>query len=230
MAIYRERPYYGYPRVSLGVRREGMTVNPKRIYRLMKKLGIRSVIRVKRRFFGKQASVVNPNRLKRKFQAEKPLEKLVTDITYLRVNPTFYYLSAVLDIFNNEILAWCISHRNDLELVHHTIEQLCARYRIRGSILHSDQGFQYTSKSYNKKLKDYGIVGSHSNRGNCLDNACMESFFSHLKTESITLQKPQNAEELITILHSYITDYNYHRLQKKLNACSPVEYRIAAAV
>jgi len=83
----------------------------------MKELGIRSIIRRKRRFFGKQVSVVNPNRLDRNFQADRPLQKLVTDITFIRVNEKFFYLSAVQDLFNNEILSWHISERNDLKLV-----------------------------------------------------------------------------------------------------------------
>jgi putative transposase len=195
----------------------------------MKELGVRSVIRKKRKYFGKQASVIHPNRVDRKFTAERPLEKLVTDITYLRVDDTFYYLSAVLDLFNNEIVAWHLSPRNDLDLVNKTLEQLSESWDIAGSLLHSDQGFQYTSKSYNHKLKQYGIVGSHSRRGNCYDNACIESFFFHLKTESIYLQKPHNFGGLQLAIKTYMNEYNNHRYQKKLNDRSPVEYREAVA-
>jgi putative transposase len=229
MAIHRMRPYLGYLRVTSRLRREGIVVNHKRVYRLMKELGVRSVIRKKRKYFGKQASVIHPNRLDRKFTAERPLEKLVTDITYLRVDDTFYYLSAVLDLFNNEIVAWHLSPRNDLDLVNKTLEQLSESWDIAGSLLHSDQGFQYTSKSYNHKLKQYGIVGSHSRRGNCYDNACIESFFSHLKTESIYLQKPHNFGGLQLAIKTYMNEYNNHRYQKKLNDRSPVEYREAVA-
>lgn len=229
MAIHRMRPYLGYLRVTTRLRREGLIVNHKRVYRLMRELGIRSVIRRKRRFFGRQASVVHPNHLDRQFAAEKPLQKLVTDITYLRVVDTFYYLSAVLDLFNNEIVAWRISSRNDLDLVNGTVEQLCHSYDLEGTLLHSDQGFQYTSKSYNNKLQQQGIVGSHSRKGNCHDNACMESFFSHLKTESIYLARPQNFEDLQQVVGVYIDEYNHNRYQKKLNDRSPVEYREAVA-
>lgn len=229
MAIHRLRPYLGYLRVTTRLRKEGIVVNHKRVYRLMKELGIRSVIRKKRRFFGKQASLVHPNLLGRMFSAEKPLEKLVTDITYLRVMDTFYYLSAVLDLFNNEIVAWHLSARNDLDLVNRTVEQLNDSFDVSGCMLHSDQGFQYTSKSYNKKLKQYGITGSHSRRGNCHDNACIKSFFSHLKTESFYLEKPSNFKDLQLTIETYITEYNNHRYQKKLNDRSPVEYREAVA-
>ena len=116
MAIHRLHPYFGYLRMTIAMKREGLHVNHKRVYRIMKKLGIRSVIRKKRRFFGKQASIVNPNRLERQFHAKAPMTKLVTDITYIRVGERFTYLSAVQDLFNNEIVAWHLSERNDLAL------------------------------------------------------------------------------------------------------------------
>lgn len=103
----------------------------------------------------------------------------------------FVYLSGIQDFFNNEIVAWYLSERNDLALVTRTLDMLSEKTDLNGILLHSDQGFQYTSKPFNHKLKKLGILGSHSNRGNCLDNACIESFFSHLKTERIYLTKPQ---------------------------------------
>lgn len=90
LCIHRVHPYYGYLRMTVALRKEGLHIKHKRVYQLMKNLGIRSVIRKKRRFFGRQVSVVNPNRLKRKFKAEVPLKKLVTDITYLRVGEQFF--------------------------------------------------------------------------------------------------------------------------------------------
>jgi putative transposase len=225
LSIHRVHPYYGYLRMTVALRKEGLHINHKRVYRLMKELGIRSVIRKKRRFFGKQASVVNPDRLERQFHAEAPLKKLVTDITYLRVGERFFYLSAVQDLFNNEIVAWQLSPQNDLSLVMRTIEILCKGREMKGSLLHSDQGFQYTSRHYNKRLDEYGILGSHSRRGNCLDNACIESFFSHLKTEMIYRCSPKSLEELNQAVEKYITFYNQSRFQKKLGDRSPIEYR-----
>lgn len=119
----------------------------------MKQLGISSVIRKKRRFFGKQASVVNPNRLQRQFQTDTPCTKLVTDITYIRAGEHFVYLSVIQDLYNNEILAWHLSERNDLALVHETLDRLRQHADLSGVILHSDQGFQYTSKPFNRKLE-----------------------------------------------------------------------------
>lgn len=229
MAIHRIHPYFGYLRITTALRREGLLVNHKRVYRLMKKLGIASVIRKKRRFFGKQVSVVNPNRLERKFQADAPMQKLVTDVTYLRAGERYFYLSVIQDLFNNEIVAWHLSERNDLALVTKTLDKLTEKADLTDVVLHSDQGFQYTSKPFNNKLKKIGILGSHSRRGNCLDNACIESFFSHLKTEKIYLAKPQTSTELYENVSEYILFYNHNRFQRKLNGRSPIEYRETAA-
>ncbi|GMK45661.1 transposase [Paenibacillus glycanilyticus] len=204
-------------------------MNHKRVYRLMKKLDIRSVIRKKRRFFGKQVSVVYPNRLERLFSAEAPLLKLVTDITYIRVGEQFAYLSTILDLYNNEIVAWQLAERNDLALVTKTVDALSERADLTGVLLHSDQGFQYTSNAYNRKLEKLGVIGSHSRRGNCYDNACIESFFSHLKTEKIYLVRPQTMSELEQAVEEYVSFYNNERFQKKLNDRSPVEYRETVA-
>lgn len=229
MAIHRLHPYFGYLRMTVALKREGLHVNHKRVYRLMKKLGIRSVIRKKRRFFGKQASVVHPNRLERQFHAEAPLRKLVTDITYIRVGERFVYLSAIQDLFNNEVVAWHLSERNDLLLVTKTVDMLCEKTDLTGVLLHSDQGFQYTSKPFNSKLTKLGIVGSHSRRGNCFDNACIESFFSHLKTEKIYLTHLESVSDLEQAIQEYVSFYNHERFQKKLNDRSPVEYRETVA-
>lgn len=228
MAIHRVHPYFGYLRVTIALRREGFYVNHKRVYRLMKALGIRSVIRKKRRFYGKQVSIVNPNRLERKFQANAPLQKLVTDITYLRAGERFFYLSAIQDLYNNEVVSWSLSERNDIALVNKTLDQLSVQAELKGTILHSDQGFQYTSKPFNRRLKKLGVLGSHSRRGNCLDNACIESFFSHLKTEKIYLSNPRTGTELYQAVEEYIFFYNHNRFQKKFNDRSPVEYRETA--
>lgn len=139
------------------------------------------------------------------------------------------YLSVIQDLYNNEIVAWHLSERNDLALVHETLDGLRQHVDVSGVILHSDQGFQYTSKPFNRKLKQLGMLGSHSRRGNCLDNACIESFFSHLKTEKIYLNEAANKAEIEQQVSEYILFYNQNRFQKKLNDRSPVEYRETAA-
>jgi transposase InsO family protein len=225
LAIHRIRPHYGYFRMCTALRKEGFHVNHKKVRRLMRELGIQSVIRKKRPFAGRKPSVIFPNVLNRDFTAEKARTKLVTDITYVRVGHDFLYLSAVLDLYNNEIVTWKLGTRNDLELVLDTVKQLNAP----GAVLHSDQGFQYTTKAYSNLLADQKLRGSHSRRGNCYDNACIESFFSHLKTEKLYLEKPANGGEAERLIAEYVEYYNNERFQKKLGDLSPVEYRKAIA-
>jgi len=221
LATHRLHPDFGYKRMRTALRKEGFLVNHKKVRRLMRELGIRSVIRKKRPFAGRKPSVVFPNILNREFTAEAPLQKLVTDITYIRTGHDFAYLSVVMDLCNNEVVAWKMSERNDLMLVIDTIKDLEAP----GALLHSDQGFQYTTKTYANLLEKKNLRGSHSRRGNCYDNACIESFFSHLKTEKLYLEKPKNFEDAQRMVKEYMIYYNQERFQNKLGDLSPVEYR-----
>lgn len=225
LAIHRLRPYSGYNRMRTALRKEGIPLNRKKVRRLMRELNIRSVIRKKRPFFGRKASNIFPNTLNREFTAVTAKSKLVTDITYVRIGHDFVYLSVILDLFNNEVLAWQLSNRNDLQLVIDTVKQIDAQE----ALLHSDQGFQYTTKTYANLLKERKLKGSHSRRGNCFDNACIESFFSHLKTEKLYLQKPDSEESARKLIAEHIEYYNKERFQKKLGDLSPVEYREAIA-
>lgn len=228
-SIHLKYKQYGYPRMKIALQEEGFFVNHKKVYRLMSELNIQSIIRKKRRFFKGNYSNTFPNVLNRKFKNRKQNEALVTDITYLRIQDGFRYLSVVQDIYNNEIVSWKISRRNDNELVLDTLENLVQKRDVRGTILHSDQGFQYTSHVYNKRLSDLGIIGSHSRKGNCHDNACIESFFSHFKSEMLYLHHFKTEEEVVQAIEEYIYFYNYKRFQKRLNHRAPIEYRISMA-
>ena len=127
--------------MTVALRREGFIVSHKCVYRLMRKLGIQSVIRKKRRYFGKSGSTVFPNLLGRNFKAQLPNKKLATDITYLPTTSGFIYLSVVQDLCTNEVVAHALSSRNDLALVLATLNKLTP---MPGAVVHSDQGFQYT--------------------------------------------------------------------------------------
>lgn len=230
VAIHQLRPYYGYLRMVIALSQQGYKVNHKRAYRLMKEIGIQAVIRKKRRRFGKEPSFVQPNRLQRNFKALAPNQKLSTDITYIPFNNQKFYLSAVQDLFHNEIVAYQLSERNDVKLVLDTINQLNKKIDETKTIIHSDQGFQYTSILYNERLEELGLSGSHSRKGNCLDNACIESFFSHLKTEMLYINKYKSVEALYQAIDEYIHFYNNQRFQKRLNYLAPVQYRKKMAV
>ena len=221
-AIHSMRAFYGYRRMTVALRREGFAVNHKRVYRLMRKLGIQSVIRKKRRYFGKSGSTVFPNLLGRNFKVQFPNNKLATDITYLPTTSGFIYLSVVQDLCTNEVVAHALSSRNDLALVLGTLDSLPP---MPGAVVHSDQGFQYTHKLYCNQLERLQLQGSHSRKGNCLDNACVESFFSHLKAEVFLKKSVQGKEETSALIEEYIRFYNTERFQKRLGQLSPVEYR-----
>jgi len=221
-AIHSLRPYYGYRRMQVALGREGFTVNHKRVYRIMRELGVQSLICKKRRYFGKSGSTVFPDLLCRDFKSIAPGMKLVADITYLPTANGFIYLSAVQDLYNNEIISYSLSAKNDLALVFATLSRTPA---MPGAVLHSDQGFQYTHKAYQERLGELQLVGSHSRKGNCLDNACMESFFSHLKTETFIGKSLLTRDETVTLVDEYIRFYNTERFQKRLGQLSPIEYR-----
>lgn len=223
---------YGYPRVQTWLKKMyGLNINHKRIYRLMKANGIQAKIREKKwKHFGrKEKYVVSQNYLNREFSATRPNEKWVTDITYLLFNGQKLYLSVILDLYNNEIISYKISERNDLKLVADTVKEATKKRDVKGLLLHSDQGFQYTSIRYNKLLKRYNIKQSMSRKGNCLDNACMESFFSHFKSECFYRYQFESSNEVKEAVKNYIKFYNNKRFQKKLNNLSPTEYRAKAA-
>src|SRR5699024_2136070 len=119
--------------------------------------------------------------------------------------------------------------RNDLKLVMDTVEDAQKKRDAKGVLLHSDQGFQYTSRPYNQLIQQYNIEASMSRKGNCFDNACIESFFGHLKSECFHLYNFQKPEEVRHAITQYIDFYNHERFQKKLGNLSPLEYRTLAA-
>ncbi|AMV10781.1 integrase [Geobacillus thermoleovorans] len=220
---------YGYYRVKAWIKRNyGKTVNHKRVYRLMKELGVQAKIRRKKpKYKAGKENIVASNVLNRDFVATAANQKWVTDITYVPFQGTYLYLSAIKDLYNNEIIAYRISRSNDLKLVIETVKDAIKKRDARGVLLHSDQGSQYTSRQYHQLLKAHHIIPSMSRRGNCLDNACMENFFGHLKSEMVDLPTFETEEEMIEAIDQYMYFYNYERCQKKLDYLSPVEYRIA---
>ncbi|MGN7308874.1 IS3 family transposase, partial [Bacillus subtilis] len=220
---------YGYRQLQLFLwQDQGIWMNHKKVLRLMQMLGIQSRIRRKRRSSSSYtpAQRVAENLLKRDFSAEKPNQKWVTDITQYRVGERWIYLSAIKDLFNNEIVAYEIGERNDNELVLRTFSKAFAKQKdVTGLVVHSDQGFQYTSHAYHDMLPKVGARISMSRRGNCYDNASMESFFSHLKTEGLYPYHIRTLSEAQSKIEKYIRFYNRKRPQRKLKKLTPVEYR-----
>jgi len=222
---------YGYRRVRVWLKRTyKLQINHKRVQRLMRALGIQAVIRKKRPYYlRREVNVYSDNHLNRDFHASKPNEKWVTDITYLTFNGQRLYLSVIKDLYNNEIVSYHISRRNDLKLVIETLKKAKKKRNLKGVLLHSDQGHQYTSRHYSFLLAKYQMKSSMSRRGNCWDNACMENFFSHLKVECFYLETFKSSEAVKQSIKRYINFYNHQRFQKKLNNLSPYEYRTQVA-
>ena len=216
------------------IRRYGVIFNDKTIYKYMKVLGLSSPVRKKKYVCcttqepNEKARTVCDNYLARNFTASRPLEKLVTDVSYIYSQEGRMYLSVIKDLYDNSILAYTISRFNDLKLVMDNIYMVIDDKwdSTKQCILHSDQGFQYTNIEYIRYLDEHGVTISHSRKANCYDNACCENFFGHLKSEYLELKDiPKTNDELIAMVDKYIHFYNYERPQRKLKGMTPMEYR-----
>ena len=216
---------YGYRRVHTWLERKGIYHNPKTILRVMQKYNLLSVIRRKKyRNYGEYLHRY-PNLLNRDFHAEKPNQKWVTDISYIRTKQGVLYLSIIRDLFDNSIVAYKTGTEQNINLVLNTIKSAMKKEKVTAELqLHSDQGFQYTSNAYYSLTKDYGITPSMSRRGNPYDNALAENFFSILKTECIYRVKLQTFDETRLLIDRYIYFYNHQRIQLKTKL-TPLEKR-----
>ena len=170
------------------------------------------------------------NLLNRIFSAERPNQKWVTDISYIRTGQGFLYLSIIRDLYDNSIVAYKTATRQTISLVLDTIHLAMKKEKKRVAAelhLHSDQGFQYTSQAYFKLTQSYGITPSMSRRGNPYDNAMAENFFSILKTECFHRHKPKTFKEANERIDNYIYFYNNQRIQLKTGV-APLALRHSA--
>lgn len=233
---------YGALRMTEALKQSGRyeSINHKRVERVMREYKLNA--KVRRRRFPKNYYMMMKdngpefpgNVLARDFSADGPLQKLVTDITYLPTEEGWCYMAAIKDLYNNEIVARKVSRNQTLGLVIDVVKQLKNRAgSLRGCLLHSDMGWTYTNARYVKFLKELGIVQSLSRKGNCWDNACMENFFGHMKSETIYQSGKNNRgykfNEIRKIVYDYVTWYNEVRISKKLRYQSPVQYRKSTA-
>lgn len=216
---------YGYRRVHIWLERNGIYRNPKTVLRVMQKYGLLSVIRRKKyRNYGEYLHRY-PNLLNRDFNAERPNQKWVTDISYIHTNQGVLYLSIIRDLYDNSIVAYKTGTKQNVNLVLSTIKAAKRKEKLTAQLqLYSDQGFQYTSQAYHRLIQSYGITPSMSRRGNPYDNALAENFFSILKTECIYRAKLQTYEEANLLIDEYIHFYNNLRTQLK-SKLTPLEKR-----
>ncbi|WP_155979537.1 IS3 family transposase [Sporosarcina ureae] len=208
-------------------------LNRNTVQSLMQKHNLQCRIKPKRKWKSQGESIIiAPDLLKRNFTASEPNQKWVTDITYIQYGSTTKYLSTIMDLYNNEIVAYKLYDHQQTPLVIDTLKAaLAARNHPTGVIIHSDQGSVYTSYAYQAYIKDNDLIGSMSRRGNCWDNAVIESFHSSLKSEEFqyvkfnSLRNDDVAERVIT----YLNYYNEERIQEKLGYLTPVKYGEMAA-
>lgn len=221
---------YGYRRITAELGNQGYTVNQKTVLRLMAECGIRCQVRMlKYRSYKGDVGRIAENLLKRDFSASAPNRKWVTDVTEFSLFGEKLYLSPIMDLYNREIVSYAMSERPTFSL---TTQMLDGAFKglpdNTDLILHSDQGWQYQMQRYQFRLQEKGVRQSMSRKGNCLDNAAMESFFGLLKSELLYLQQFNSMEHFRSELENYIDYYNNKRIKRSLNNMSPVKYRAHA--
>ena len=194
--FHENKGRYGYRRITTVLRSRGFLVNHKTVQRLMKELGLICRVRMKKyRSYKGNVGKIAPNLLNRDFYADKPNQKWVTDVTEFSLFGEKLYLSPILDLHSSDLVSYTISDRPVLSMVTTMLDKAFAKIPDGTDlILHSDQGWQYQHKQYQRMLREKGIRQSMSRKGNCLDNAVIENFFGILKSELLYLQEFHSME------------------------------------
>ncbi|EAA9319996.1 IS3 family transposase [Salmonella enterica] len=218
---------YGYRKIHLDLRDTGQQCGVNRVWRLMKRAGIKAQVgyRSPRARKGED-SIVAPDRLQRQFNPDAPDERWVTDITYIRTHEGWLYLAVAVDLFSRKVIGWSMQPRMTKEIVLNALLMALWRRNPQKAVLvHSDQGSQYTSYEWQSFLKSHGLEGSMSRRGNCHDNAVAESFFQLLKRERIKKKIYGTREEARSDIFDYIEMfYNSKRRHGSSDKMPPTEY------
>ena len=217
---------YGYRRITAQLRNDGYEVNHKKVQRLMHRESLACVQRKKRKYSSYKGTVgtIADNLIQRDFTAKRPNEKWFTDVTEFHLGNEKCYLSPILDAYGQEIVSWTMSVSPNLEQVHDMLRKAYeANPGTEGTILHSDQGWQYQHSSFVRSLKEHGIRQSMSRKGNSMDNGLMENFFGILKCEMFYGQESRykNIRELMTAIDNYIHYDNERRIKVKLKGRTP---------
>lgn len=227
-AIFSEnKGRYGYRRITDELHNRGYIINHKTVQRLMKELGIICRVRMKKyRSYKGEVGNIAPNLLERNFIAEKPNQKWVTDVTEFGLFGQKLYLSPILDLCSSDIVSYTISDRPVLSMVTKMLDKAFEKIpNGTNLILHSDQGWQYQHKQYQRMLRMKNIRQSMSRKGNCLDNAVVENFFGLLKSELLYLQEFESMENFKRELIEYLEYYNNRRIKAKLKGLPPALHR-----
>ena len=219
---------YGYRRITNVLHNRGYVINHKTVLKLMNKLGLKGKQRKNEHYHSYKGEVgkIADNLLKREFTANKPFEKLTTDVTQFKVCDKKVYLSPVMDLFNREIVSYSISTSPNLWQIREMLDGLFKKLpKDAKPLFHSDQGWQYQHAEYQRLLAEHNITQSMSRKGNCMDNAAMENFFGRLKVEMFYGERFESVNTFIDELKNYIDYYNNEKISIKLKGMSPVQYR-----
>jgi putative transposase len=225
---HANRQVYGSPRIHAALRAEGKPCGKKRVARLMRELGLSAKPRKHRTRTtdSQHEQPVAPNLLNREFTATAPNTKWVADITAIWTSEGWLYLAVVLDIFSRMVVGWAMDAHRDEALVEQAARMALAQRQPEPGLLHhSDRGSQYTAADYRELLAHYGIVMSMSGKGDCYDNALMESFFGTLKSECVDRQSFVSRAQARLVIFEYLEAfYNRQRLHSSLGYVSPATF------
>ena len=219
---------YGYRRVLLDLRNKGWVVNHKLVYKLMRQMGLRAKIRQRRPYVSYAGTIsrIADNKLDRKFTPDTPNTVFVSDVTEFRVAGRKVYLSPVMDLFDRSIVAYTVATSPTAAFTAESLTKAIAACAPEpGWMMHTDQGFQYQHSSWRNLISDNGGVQSMSRKANCYDNAVMENFFGHLKTEMYHGEVFDTVEDFNQAIEDYIQWYNTERIQQRLKGLTPMHYR-----
>jgi transposase InsO family protein len=224
----RSRRTYGSPRILRDLRAAGLRVSRRRIVRLMRAAGLVAIPRHRFRITtqSQHRQPIAPNHLGRQFAVAAPNRVWAADLTYLRTGAGWLYLAIVLDLCSRKVVGWAVDSRLDRQLVLTALDRaLARRVPAPGLLHHSDRGSQYASADYQSRLQAAGIIGSMSRRGDCWDNAVVESFFATLKRELIHGERWPTREAAAAAIAEYIESwYNVHRRHSALGYLSPTAF------
>lgn len=224
---------YGFRTIQMKLLNKGIIMNHKKIIRIKQKYNLITRIRRKNPYKMIMKKSLEhrtfENKLNREFNQMIPFNVLCTDITYMPFNHRFAYLSVIKDIASGEVVAWNLSMHLEMSLVMDTVEDMKSNpaliaSSLKDTMIHSDQGFHYTNPLYIEELEKLNMIQSMSRKGNCIDNAPIESFFGHLKDE-IDYKDCKTFNELHSLIETYMEYYNNERQQWNLKKMTPVEYR-----
>ena len=225
--FHENKGRYGYRRITMEMHNRGYVINHKTVLRLMNEEKIKCMVRIKKyRSYKGEVGKVAPNLLERDFSTSAPNEKWVTDVTEFSLFGRKLYLSPILDLYSSYLVSYTISEHPALSLVLNMARQaLSVLSRGAEPILHSDQGWQYQHKQYQKLLNDHGIKQSMSRKGNCLDNAVIENFFGLVKSELLYMKEFDSMDQFKDELIEYLDYYNNRRIKAKLKGLPPAVHR-----